>query len=381
MSSRDLSDYVVTDKQYAELLKKQAQVFTALIALAKAFAKAPKGSYLVFPDPSNPDRRIIFKSSEFNAMVTKFRKSILDNKKYRAAARKSKRTTSKITPESLSGIYGPVYAGDALKLMFVTSLDPAQARPRPEFGYRDPLAAAQNPAQGGGYLMDSLQLAQNGYLLRNTVSNLMYTFYRQNGLAHPENGAFLRNDDPIMMEAFGGQVPAAFYRTIINGKDIKMRMQRALDENLINAPMNTYDVVRGYQPQFDADYRRTETVTKEVVRDDGTTEMVTSLKYPDGQVYDGYFPQQSTNSLTAINYFNQEELQEDEGLRAAGDYMRTEEARQQMLAEHNIVSDTSKKWRILLEPAKKAKEARKREADKAKRAAAKADKAAQAGSQ
>lgn len=332
------AQYRVEVKQFGEILKGMVQIYSALNLLTAALGQAGKGAYLAFPNPNQPGTFIPFNRKHLRSAQAKFSRSLLQLKNYLRVSKK--KTRDPVKPESFSGTYTPVYAGDALRQFFT-------AAPQ-NFGPLHPVQAVQavqagQTGQAVQALMDSLQMVSQGYLLRNTSTMLFYIYAHANQLQAQDNAQFARSDD-VMMQAFGGNIPAAFYAFRgQDGKPAKIPMAQAIQQGLVQAPgLNTYQVIQLTRPDFDPNRFNT------------------------------YFYQ----NIAAANYYSKAALAADQNLAPAAQALQQADVRAAMLAEHNIVKDVSAEWHQLLEPARKAqRDARKKQQDALK----KQQKAAQGG--
>lgn len=214
-----------------------------------------------------------------------------------------------VTPEQLTGVYTPVYLGNAL-YHFVNS-DPGA------FGPLDPITALQGgPVEA---LMDSLPLLRQGYSLRNSITMLMYIYTHTNQLQDPDDGTFI-HPDSNMNEAFGGQIPATFftYRDE-TGRLTKISVDEATRRGLLSYPLNTYEIIALSHPDFN--HNRFKSF---------------------------YF-----QNIAALNYYSPNNLADDPSLQPVFDAINSDEVRNQLLIEHEILKQVSKKWQQLLEPLRK----------------------------
>lgn len=318
------AEYKVEVKEFGNILKKLSQVFNALVVLNAALGQAGKGAYLSYPNPNNPATPIELNRKHIRSANAQFSKQLLALKNYLRVSKKKSR--EQVRPESFSGTYTPVYAGAALQRFFT-------AQP----GNFGPLAPKQAAAtqQAGAALMDQLPMIRDGYLLRNASTMLFYIYAHANQLQDPQNAQFARSD-AVMMDAFGGQIPAAFYSYKgADNKTAKVPMEQAVQQGLIPGPLNTYDVIRQSYPTFDPNRFNT------------------------------YYYQ----NIAAANYYSKAALAANPALAAAADALARDDVRQAMLNEHNIIKQVSAEWHDLLEPGRKAtRDARKKAQDAAKKA-------------
>lgn len=142
-----------------------------------------------------------------------------------------------LDPTSFHGMFQIVNVGDAL-LSFFNDIDA-------DFGPLEPLDGNKDDL-----LMDHLPLAKSGWLMRSTVQKLLYIYISANNLRYGKNSAF---SDKIMLNSFWGDIPAAFYiyRDDDTHKVRIIKMQDAVDEDLIVEPLNVYDVLKSKYADFD----------------------------------------------------------------------------------------------------------------------------------
>lgn len=101
--------------------------------------------------------------------------------------------------------------------------------------------------------MDGLAVAHQGYYLRMTAT-LLFSIYLAVNKLHVGRTTF-RPDEKIM-EAFGGTIPAGYYMTRdANRRLVKIPMEQAVEQGIIPAPFNTFQVIQQLQQggglQFD----------------------------------------------------------------------------------------------------------------------------------
>ena len=193
-----------------------------------------------------------------------------------------------VEPQHFSGTYTPVFAGPAL-LHFLTA-DPSR------FG-----------SFQGELLMKSLPMASKGYLLRNTCTMLFYIYALINKLLYTNirPGAWCRSD-AIMMETFNGDIPASFYSYQVEGRYTKIPMVQAVADGLVSHHLNTYQILEAYYPPTD-----------------------------ESGFHSDEFPSYYFLNIAALNYFSNKALGPDRADIASS--LQSDENRQAMLNEHNIV--------------------------------------------
>lgn len=318
-AAKDL-EYRVDMKEFSTILKDMASRFEALAFLnALLLNPQSKGLDLHYqgtgePEDDEGDRTIT--SKDVKAANASFVRMLMDLKNYLRVSKKKLR--EHVSPDTFTGTYTPAYAGEALKYFFNNG----------DFGPADPKSS-------GKKLMDSLEYVKKGYLLRNTTTMLFYIYTHHNKLQVPGQGQFTK-PDKLFKHAFGGKIPATYYVTKTDqGKQLKMLMKRAVmkeeDGGLddVKKPMNTFEVIANgaEENRFHADK------------------------------FNVYFYQ----NIAAANYFSvaglddaiflAEDISDDESVKLYSSIKQnlgdtTEGSfRDKMLAEHNIVKETSLAWK------------------------------------
>ena len=365
--------YRIDVKQFGDLLKYYVQIFNSLTALNTALGQAGKGKYLTFPDGKG--NFFTFNRKHLRSANAQFAKSILILKNYLRVSKKKNR--DQVKPESFSGTYTPVYAGDALRQFFTMDIN--------RFGFIDPATKQE------GSLMAALPYVQAGYLLRNTNTMLFYIYAHANELQDKENAQYVRSDD-IMTTSFGGQIPAAFYSIKVGKKTSKTPMDQAVAGGI--GPFNTYDVIRsspGYAYFNPAEfntyffqniaaanyYSKGDLTNVPGFQVDQNTQL--ALQQAADLIANPNTPPQELERAREVQRVvvdqQQAYLQRTAILQQAAAQLADPTTRQHMLEEHNLVKLVSKQWHDILEPNRKIqRDARKKIADAKK----KADKAAAA---
>lgn len=320
--------YRITVKEFSKVLTDLGDSFKSLVTLNTVLESAGKGSFLVYPNPNQGESELTFDRKQLRSANSLFVKEILSLKNYLRVAKKKHRKPVK--PESFSGTYTPVYAGDALRAFFTIDTK--------RFGYVDP----QNPSSG--YLMDNLKMVQQGYLLRNTSTMLFYIYAHFNELQNADNAQYAHTDD-IMTTAFGGNIPATYFSYRGNdNKIVKVPMSQAVG-SIIETPANTFDIVTLLYPPG--------------------TDIKGNRAGFDPNNFHTYFFQ----NFAAANYYSKAALNMDQNLASVSQDLQNAQVRQAMLDEHNLVKDVSNIWSGLLEPSRKVqRDARKKAKDAEKRA-------------
>lgn len=313
--------FMMDKAEFNQVIKQLCLKFNALVVVNKELAKHGKGAQLSMETEDGTAIRC--SSKDLRAQNARFVKDLQELRKVFSHSMKKSRDL--LTPDSFAGTYTPVYAGPALTTFFTL---------KPEnFGYVDPGNSSS------GLLMDQLSLVKQGFMLRNTTTMLFYIYAHYNNLQSPENAQFTSADD-VMLKAFGGDVPAGYVSYLTDPsqridpnvkrtkeekavKPVKKVMADAVAEGLLEQQLNTFDSIR--------------------------------LVYDfNPESFKTYFYQ----NIAAANYYSRANmvdasfLSREDGEKVSG-YLSDEDARQQMLIEHNLVKDVSDKWHCVLEPDRK----------------------------
>lgn len=210
--------------------------------------------------------------------------------------------------QELNCTYTPVYLGDCLCKLF-TNTD--------KFGSVDPIDNITNIFSTK--LMDFLPCVKAGFVLRNSLTMLLFIYFKNNDLQE-ENKQYSHFDDfcnKIFIE-----MDAEFYSDTNHSK---MLMSEAIEREIIKVPLSTQDVIRLKRPEFNQD----DTPMK--IRDENI-------------IYQKCFPNYYLQLLISHNCYSKNDLirlNKIEILNALND----ETMQEQMIQEHNIILDVLKKWK------------------------------------
>lgn len=344
--------YRVEPKVLNERLKDMIAVFKALNALTSALAQGGPGAHLAFPNAANPQAPIEFNRRHLLSAYSQFSNQILGFKNYVRVAKK--KTRAPVLPETLAGVFTPVYAAPALQAFFNTRTE--------NFG-------AEDPTIGGAALMDNLPLVKQGFMLRNTSTMLFFIYARAQNLQDTENAQLVTSDE-VMNAVFDSQDPAlaaAFYSYALPGMfKTKERKQKDAAGNFVKdaAGNNVMEVVQ--EPKL-AKITMAEAVASGMLAAPISTYEGIRRLYPDfnpAAQFNTYFFQ----NIAAANYYSKAFLV-GPALEAIREQLDRDDVRQAMLDEHTLVKQVSEKWRTLVEPGRKVKrDARKKQKDAAAKA-------------
>ena len=335
--------YYKTTKEMVQHHKELAVLAQSTVTLALHVGSLEKNQILRFYVGEDYYE---FGKKDLRAATAKLLREIKDLSTYWKVSKKKLKIKS--GPDSLKGTYTPIYAGTVLREFFKAGAG---------FGPLDP-ALWKKTGVMDKKLMDLLPYAQQGFMLRNTLTMLFFLYARTRDLQEKENAQFSHFDD-VMKKVFM-EMEAAFYTA--EGVP-KMAMADAVSKGLIKAPLSTVEVIKLKRPTFND--KRTP-----IIKD--ATE--------DKQIYREAFPNYFFQLLAANNYYSKANLKENKEHAAVLEALNKEEVTQQMILEHNIVRDTAMKWNEYLAPSRKINRDKKKKENDARKKLEKevtAEKAAQ----
>jgi hypothetical protein len=134
------------------------------------------------------------------------------------------------------GLYAPVIIGPALQYFFENAIIPVYSG---------------NTLIN---LMDYFPTLKRGYALKQTILLLLYSYMHVHHLQDLNNPSFMIPDD-LFIRAFDSDIPAYYYVSLDpdTGSKARFQMQDAIDNYYIPSPMNTFQVIFSYLPQFNPD--------------------------------------------------------------------------------------------------------------------------------
>jgi len=97
-------------------------------------------------------------------------------------------------------------------------------------------------------LLDNISLLKQGYTLKNTLSLLMMGYSKINKLRQGQLNQSFNTSDKIMIDAFGSNIPAQYFKCKQNGKIL---MTEAVNIGSIPNMLNTFDTIKVNHPNFD----------------------------------------------------------------------------------------------------------------------------------
>ena len=321
--------YLNDAKRFGTFVDELVEEFEAMVELNKSagMLKAGVGKELLF----NIDGvEYALNTRAIKSLNTTFKNRLKSVKKVVSTGFTKKKDREPGDPSTLKGIYGPVYSG-------VYSVDEDtgvemgainQFITNGNFGFVEP----DNDASGA--LIDELNLARQGYFLRNTLNNLFYIHIYAEELQNNPNAANIVTSSDAMRAAFGGTIPSLYVqrqigtrtetKIVYNKKtntETEIQKVKPVYEKIDNAnALNTFDAIQTVRPNFNPD------------------------------AFELFYLQ----SISSLNLYTREHLKCDDNLRVAYDHMMEDaEVRQQLLDEHQIVNNASVIWRQIREPERK----------------------------
>lgn len=353
-------NYKVDSRQFNAVLKEFGDRAVALFKLNQQFGvmKSTKGATLVVnfvEDGKNYQAELTRKG--LKAANAAFQQELLCLKHYFRMSKK--KAHAKSSPESLKGTYTPIYAAPALQYFLTYGAG--------GFGYVDPTD------QNSGLLMSEkfLPYASRGYMLRNSTTMLFFIYAHANDLqfkpqilyegtpnATRVDASWTRSDD-VMNAAFGGNIPAAFFR---DPQKTKWPVSLAREQNL-DTGSNTYDPIMRQNPKH-----------------------LDRSQSPDGKEKFAFRPDAFKTfffqNIASANYWSIKNLQDEINrgvvvLQEPYVQLNDPDVRRAMINEHQIIKRTTEAWSEILEPGRKVlREARKKAKEAEKKAAKEAAKGA-----
>lgn len=223
-----------------------------------------------------------------------------------------------LTPESLRGVYTPFYAGEALRYLLDNG----------DFGLVDKDVSKDK-------LIDRLTVSKQGYMLRNTATMLLYIYAHANNLM--AYGGTHIHSDAIMMEAFGGVIPAAYYSyRDDNGLLVRIPIEQAVSTGKVSSPLNTYQVLQALYPLTDKDGH--------VILD--------KHGHPSG--FDPLnFRSYYFQNIISLNRHSETDLADNLALKQIYDTLMREDVRQEMIKEHHLVKEVAHRWQAVTSEVRK----------------------------
>lgn len=351
-------------KNFSGMLKSIVENFNNLMKLNRELAAAGKGTQLMWQFQNGT--QVVLNKRILKSAQAQFAKDVMKLKEYFRVSKKKAREPG--NPATFSGTYAPIFAGPALRTFFTAGA--AGFGPKNPY-YLVPDANGQTPVPQPGsedydanapgglvQLMGQLPYVQQGFLLRNTCTMLFYIYAHASQLQDQNNAQNVHSDE-VMNAAFGGDIPASFFSSKVQGQKGKIQkvlMPQAVASGLVPGPINTYEVISRSYP--------------------ANNMAVKPEKRFNPANFNSFFFQ----NIAAPNYFSFDSA--TEAYKYAGQYQPYAElenvpatlqdagVRAQMRAEHDLVKAVSAAWKAILEPGRKAKRAEKKKIqDAAKRQA------------
>lgn len=211
------------NKEIDDLYKQRKQ----LRKLSDKYARTKPQHHLVF---TKGDECRVLTRKELAAADAEFDKKLLALKKlYIEGTKHSKAQT---LPESFKAAYTPIKVGQ----VFTEFLGPDKNKRLPNFG----MAPTED---GTGFnskvtLLDKLPRAREGFVLKNSLTLLLYIYSNVNDLKSKVQGEGQKNQPDAKLDYIFGQIPALY-------------IQREGEEKVLNTTKaTTYDVVGDKNSKF-----------------------------------------------------------------------------------------------------------------------------------
>jgi hypothetical protein len=360
--------YRVDARGFGDVLDVLITNFQTLMVLNAALSSAGQGQSLGWriEGANGQVQFLTFNRRHLRSAAADFAGRLKQLKKYFSIS--MRREKKKPNPESFSGVYAPVYAGEALRQFF----NEGALANGVGFG------PAQPGAVGGELLMDLLPNAKQGWLLRNTTTLLFFAYAHAQGLQDQNDGRKTRSD-PVMDRAFNGTIIAAAYPNIVGQKMVEGKAGAAArQKNLtqaipmsdavargLTAPLNTYQGLQQAYPEFNPGRFDTYFFQNLAAYNYYTSKMLAAPNVVVDPVYSAAGVSANGNSNLPDAQLVANTLASIRDRRGTVD---PDPLGQAMLREHDVASAASAGWRAINEPKQKQQRAdRKREKDAAGR--------------
>jgi hypothetical protein len=254
-------------------------------------------------------------------------------------------------------VFGPIIAQQALLEFFKAEQEFGPVNPRAYYDRTGGQIPKGTP-QGYESLMSRLPNVKNGFMLRNTLTQLFFLHAHAMQTQDPTNSRYIRANETFR-RCFG-QIPAFYYSQVLNpgqGKKKKVvnkvPMTQAIQQGMISAPMSSFEVVSRSDPLR---------LSKD--KEGKDVQIGFSPEH-----FEGYYFQ----SIGALNYVSLRVAQtvNDASYAQAVAYISGEEGKQALIAEHELVKAVGAEWKDVLKPSRAAaRSAAKKVKDAAKKQAA-----------
>jgi hypothetical protein len=298
--------------------------FRAIMNLIEKIHSCPKGYTIRVFDGQGSYQYLTKKHAR--SMKSRFEKELKDLKKIFKHSMKKKREPG--TTEKRDAMNNPLYSAPAL-LKFLSEGDfgPVNVEEWKEGAKSDPL-------------MNHLRLAKQGYLTKNTLTQLFYIYLWKHNLQEEENGQFVHFDQH-MNKCFV-EMPAEFYR-IKSAKNEKLAekilMTDAVERGLITKPLNTVEAVRITHPDFYKDNTPIILVPKSY-SESNKAEFNNRF-----QVYKKAFANFHLQIIAACNVYPLNYLKTDPDFKDHYAYITNPDTIAEIDAERQFVKEVADRWR------------------------------------
>jgi len=221
------------NKEVDVIIQTLDKVFSISDNVNKANSKKTNAPQ-IFRDENGDE--VILGQSEIKTMRKNCVQRIHDLKKLHR--KEKKQPKNPIDPKSGKRHYAIMYAGPCVYEFFNEDYK--------RFGYIEPFN------KNSGYLMDRLPMLRQGFFYKITISIILPIYFKANNIEikNTDSEQSMVPNDPYFKKFFCGKMPAVFFfhKNHSSDKDNKKReklfMEQAIEEGLVNKPLNTLDVIK-----------------------------------------------------------------------------------------------------------------------------------------
>ena len=313
---------LISDPKAGPLDGGLVEKFRVVMFLTEKIYACPKGSHIRVFD--GQEYRTLTKRHA-RSMKSKFEKDLKDLKKvFKHSLKKKPGANGK-----KDVMNAPMYAGSAL-LEFLSKGD---------FGpvnVKEWKAGAKPDS-----LMSHLNLASQGYLTRNTLTQLFYVYIWMHNLQEEENGQYLHYDKH-MTKCFS-QLPATFYRkeSAKGGKVAeKVLMDEAIKDGLCDHPLTTTEAIRVTHPNFYTDKTPIVAVPKKL-NEENAIEYGKRFQVNKVSFANSFLQVISSHNVYQLNFMKEN----PEMLAAQYEFITQEDTIEALAAERELVGTVADAWR------------------------------------
>jgi hypothetical protein len=334
-------------QEFSDLIDNILSVQSLLFKLSKILYSNPDQ---VISIPATEGKNYPFNKNDLRSSEKVLQRSI---KELKAIFKASKHKRRDISPDSLVGVYSPVFCGEALKFFFNEKAA--------GFGRRNP-----ETSPTGELLMDALSFVKQGLILRNGILPLAYDYFRVNGLQGDSSagrGQFIVSDDHMKKAFDDPSRPADFYSYSPEGSTKKDRipMQLAIDKGIVDHALTPYEALQLQHPYKDSHGNVIMTDSSARTNRKGETKVTQGRQ---SGFSPGQFPSQFVTSLVSQCFFSAKDVRKmlEITTQDSPDYavwtqilelLQDKDTCDSLIKEHEVILETKREYEHLKSTEKK----------------------------